>query len=241
MRWKKDSESLQNWKPVKTSSKKYKPKQSQIHIEVQVIEPLLEFLKEAVSNSYTIKQLQVKIQADTTEIYHFHNNCNQEINFSMAMITMLNMVYKALEQSRQEEKFLNQLAKNYISMSLQQIKLNFLIIYHHLIKSYLENRTFIVKIQDNISNIYAIKAGVPQSSVLGPTLYTLYMADIPTTPNTTLFIFANDAAILVIHEDSVKASQIKQTHIQELEQWPKKMEDNHKYNHITFTLRKGSS
>ncbi|KAL2745601.1 nucleic-acid-binding protein from mobile element jockey-like [Vespula maculifrons] len=70
MRWKKDSESLQNWKPVKTSSKKYKiigtsdqkntpqQKQSQIHIEVQVIEPLLEFLKEAVSNSYTIKQLQ---------------------------------------------------------------------------------------------------------------------------------------------------------------------------------------
>lgn len=124
---------------------------------------------------------------------------------------------------------------------LYKIKLNFLIIYHHLIKSYLENRTFIVKIQDNISNIYAIKAGVPQSSVLGPTLYTLYMADIPTTPNTTLFIFANDAAILAIHEDSVKASQIKQTHNQELEQWPKKMEDNHKYNHITFTLRKGSS
>ncbi|KAF7382631.1 hypothetical protein HZH68_015550 [Vespula germanica] len=31
------------------------------------------------------------------------------------------MIYEALEQSSQEEKFLNQLSKNYISMSLQQV------------------------------------------------------------------------------------------------------------------------
>lgn len=44
---------------------------------------------------------------------------------------------------------------------LHKIKFNFPIAYYHLIKSYLENRTFIVKIQDSISDIYEIKAGVP--------------------------------------------------------------------------------
>ncbi|KAF7382528.1 hypothetical protein HZH68_015447 [Vespula germanica] len=49
-----------------------------------------------------------------------------------------------------------------------------------------------------ISEIYMIKAGVPQGSVLEPTLYTLYMANIPTTPNTPLFKFANNTVILAI-------------------------------------------
>ena len=38
----------------------------------------------------------------------------------------------------------------------------------------LNNRTFVVKINDAYSEIKDIKAGVPQGSVLGPILYTLY-------------------------------------------------------------------
>ena len=47
---------------------------------------------------------------------------------------------------------------------------------HQLIKSYLSNRTFVIKIKDTYSEVEDIKAGVPQGSVLGPILYTLYTA-----------------------------------------------------------------
>ncbi|XP_015437251.1 PREDICTED: RNA-directed DNA polymerase from mobile element jockey-like [Dufourea novaeangliae] len=64
-----------------------------------------------------------------------------------------------------------------------------------------EDRTYYVKIQDSTSDIYKIKGGVPQGSLMGPTLYTLYTADIPTTTDTTLLTFADDTAILTTHDD----------------------------------------
>ncbi|XP_046828832.1 uncharacterized protein LOC124428615 [Vespa crabro] len=43
-----------------------------------------------------------------------------------------------------------------------------------LLKSYLNNRTYYVKVKDSHSAVHVIFAGVPLGSVLGPVLYTLY-------------------------------------------------------------------
>jgi hypothetical protein len=42
---------------------------------------------------------------------------------------------------------------------------------------------------------------VPQGSVLGLTLYILFTSDLPTSSNTTLGTFADDIAILMVHEE----------------------------------------
>jgi len=67
---------------------------------------------------------------------------------------------------------------------------------HKLLKSYLDKRVFAVRCSSSTSSDFTIEAGVPQGSVLGPILYTLYTADIPTNYQLTIFTFADDTAII---------------------------------------------
>jgi hypothetical protein len=68
--------------------------------------------------------------------------------------------------------------------------------YFQLLKSYLSDRQFQVRVGNEKSELQPIKAGVPQGSVLGLTLYVLYTSDLNTSTNTTLGTFADDTIIL---------------------------------------------
>lgn len=57
-----------------------------------------------------------------------------------------------------------------------------------------------VKHGDASSDLKIIQAGVPQGSVFGPVLYLLYTADFPTSKGIVTGTFADDTAILVVHE-----------------------------------------
>jgi hypothetical protein len=72
--------------------------------------------------------------------------------------------------------------------------------YFNLLRSYLRDRTFRIKITDQKSDTFPIQAGVPQGSVLGPILFVLYCSDFPATNNTT-GTFADDTVILATHDD----------------------------------------
>lgn len=88
-----------------------------------------------------------------------------------------------------------------------------------LLKSYLNSRTFYVKVKDSYSNIQVINAGILQESILSPVLRTLYTADIPATPNTTTCTFADDTGIIAIHKDPQEVVKILESHISSLGRW----------------------
>lgn len=68
---------------------------------------------------------------------------------------------------------------------------------HKLLKSYLENRVNHVSIGDTISNAESIQYGVPQGTVLGPLLFSLYINDLLNLNSEGKIIsFADDTVVL---------------------------------------------
>ena len=108
-------------------------------------------------------------------------------------------------------------------------------------RTYLNERSFRVKLHDCTSDLYRVEAGVPQGSVLGPVLYTIFTADLPLTNSTTIATFADDTVIMSRDTQSTRASQNLQSHLQVLETWLSKWRikaNATKSVQVTFTLRR---
>jgi hypothetical protein len=90
------------------------------------------------------------------------------------------------------------------------------------ITSFITDRTFQVRIDTDLSLQHKIKSGVPQGSVLGPTLFNIYCQDIPNPSNSQLAMFADDTIILT--QDSALDLSIEklQSLLNEITSWFKK-------------------
>lgn len=83
----------------------------------------------------------------------------------------------------------------------------------NLIHSYLTNRTMYVKINNAQSDPRVITAGVPQGSVLGPTLFNIFISDLPTFHNSNLALFADDTALYAHSYFAQAAGALTQCHL----------------------------
>jgi retron-type reverse transcriptase len=63
-----------------------------------------------------------------------------------------------------------------------------------LISSFLSQRKFRVSVEGEMSTPRVMQAGVPQGSVLSPTLFNMYINDAPQTKGVHLALFADDTS-----------------------------------------------
>jgi retron-type reverse transcriptase len=115
--------------------------------------------------------------------------------------------------------------------------------YYNLLKSYISERSFVVKINEEISNRLPVSSGVPQGSLLSPLLYTHYTHDLPTTNKTIIGTFTDDITIFATHDNPNAAPPNLQEHLVLIEAWLNKWKievNESKSTQTTFPLRKGT-
>ncbi|KAI5729621.1 hypothetical protein M8J76_004663 [Diaphorina citri] len=93
-----------------------------------------------------------------------------------------------------------------------------------IVSSFLKERTFSVKVDDNFSTIRPIRASVPQGSVLGPILFNLYVSDIghnyfPMPPNCFTGMFADDKVLACADSNLNSAQTCLQALVDDVVRW----------------------
>lgn len=113
--------------------------------------------------------------------------------------------------------------------------------YSIILESYITERYFRIKQEDEYSELKGIKAGVPQGSVLGPLLYLLYTRDVPIPQNNTIATFADDTAIMAVGDNNSDTTEKLQTAIEQVHNWTKKWRiklNETKSVHVDFTNKR---
>ena len=95
---------------------------------------------------------------------------------------------------------------------------------YNLMKNYLENRKQFVQFDSYSSKMKSVDKGVPQGSILGPLLFSIYINDIPNSSNLLIFLmYADDTTLhccLEDIEDENKEFRINQE-LQHVQDWLK--------------------
>lgn len=87
--------------------------------------------------------------------------------------------------------------------------------------SFLLDRSFAVRINGSLSETKCIRAGVPQGSLLGPTLYTIFTYDIPHLQINSIATFADDTAIITQHKHLNQSAHLLQESLNKIGKWIK--------------------
>lgn len=89
-----------------------------------------------------------------------------------------------------------------------------------LIKSYLVGRTQVVRCNDLSSDAVAVTSGVPQGSVLGPLLFSLYIDDLPGVLRyCRVQMFADDVQLYCSHPEAATAAAMLNEDLQRVINW----------------------
>ena len=88
------------------------------------------------------------------------------------------------------------------------------------LKSYLKERQQYTAVNGSTSEMILISFGIPQGSVLGPTLFTLFTNDLPSSVSSgSVYMFADDTMVYCISDTAEKSIAKLNSALRELNEW----------------------
>jgi hypothetical protein len=87
------------------------------------------------------------------------------------------------------------------------------------IKAFITNRTYKVYYEGTYSNNLSITSGVPQGSILAPTLFNVMLSNIPHVPNVHVAEYADDIVVYCSSADVDWATNLIQLQVNSLTKW----------------------
>jgi hypothetical protein len=158
-------------------------------------------------------------------IYPHQYGFRQGYSTNLALITYINDITNAIDSRQHALSIFIDLSKAFDTLnhnillhklSLYGIRGNLL----QLFTDYLSNRTQCVSYNNFNSEFLPITCGVPQGSILGPTLFSLYINDIYKISSTTKFIlFADDTTLTIISNNIPKLILLANLELSKLSAW----------------------
>ena len=134
-------------------------------------------------------------------LYHLQFGFRKHHSTFLAMTSLLDQIIKSLEQDHFTIGLFLDFSKAFDTVN-HTIFLDKLECYgirglaNQWIASYLDKRQQFTTYNGHASSITEIKCGVPQSSILGPILFILYMNDLGTiSENSSTIMFADDSSL----------------------------------------------
>ena len=86
-------------------------------------------------------------------------------------------------------------------------------------ESYMMDRKQCVQVDSVFSDPLAVSCGVPQSSILGPQLFLIYINDMNISLNCKLSLYADDSALLYSHSDASVIGDFLSRELSKCKQW----------------------
>jgi hypothetical protein len=91
------------------------------------------------------------------------------------------------------------------------------------IRSFLTGRRQKVKVHDAVSSWRPVESGVPQGSVLGPTLFAMFVCDVPSVVDNMISMFADDTKLYNVITDMDSGTSLSDD-LNKLQAWSDKMQ-----------------
>jgi hypothetical protein len=165
--------------------------------------------------------------ANTQNIMYPHQHGFQRgLSCESQLIEFIDDVAKNLDHGKQTECLIMDFSKAFdkVSHSLIIHKLKQYGITgktNEWIKNFLGDRTQSVVVEGETSTSIPVESGVPQGSVLGPSLFLFYINDMPDGIQSTVQLFADDIIAYVIISSDADAANLQQD-LDKLAEWESK-------------------